>query len=728
METLEERFPVSASILGLAAGSVLALNASETETVQQNGNTAAVNHETTDSFRFFQNLSPDSHFDFLNLAGVDYLFSEQEPPRNFGRSGSSNLFADDIFPEFFAFFTETSQETFSDLTRQFGDDLLFLNQENPSGQTTAASSNFSASSFSPSNEVTTPLYVDIAVASGGGISASPADSSVADSSQQASSQTSSRSSQPVVSDTLTQSSLSYNIPLFYYASAGGAHTNENTNPNSAPTVLVDTGYVFQNGDVAYVETEIWGDIGWYGDYEWSIEILDPGDYWGDYTSVAYDYFWYPDSNFIMDGFAWHKPEGLENNDPNIDRDFTFRFTVASQYVDLDVHICYAEIKSVDFIGDNNHTVLSNWEWTTNNEWEKNDSFVYEGHPLEKEWYRDVTNAQGEYISVGTAYTRSYYEPDPTNPNATVLIPSRIKAEAAFDIDTGGRPYYVIGTGSYINFQSGELSVGTNSVELTSLSNLPTAVSVIHTQINWSIRIGSSGPNISAGTSGEHDIYVTYDTPIQSYTTDDGNTYENITTEKRLEWAVTQTLGATTATGGSVSNPSGAAEKMVAAVGHGAVPNVTLTFNWNAWGYMQNHSTVGDCGTMVALAVAGLGQIGVAAVHDRAFATTDSDATTMQYNNFTYKGQVFRAKLIYTGNNYEAFFTITDQGTTKAYTVYPKSGPYTNSNLHLDVLRSIVIGGGLSQYWVWDDNQTINGVTVYDWEVVPGQGIVPLPSL
>jgi hypothetical protein len=48
-------------------------------------------------------------------------------------------------------------------------------------------------------------------------------------------------------------------------------------------------------------------------------------------------------------FQQHKQGEHINNDSSIDRDFTFRFSVDSfSSIDLDMHIGYAEIKSVDF--------------------------------------------------------------------------------------------------------------------------------------------------------------------------------------------------------------------------------------------------------------------------------------------------------------------------------------------------------------------------------------------
>ncbi|MDR2755341.1 MAG: hypothetical protein LBC20_06505 [Planctomycetaceae bacterium] len=41
-------------------------------------------------------------------------------------------------------------------------------------------------------------------------------------------------------------------------------------------------------------------------------------------------------------FQQHKRGKFINNDSSIDRDFTFRFTVDEMYIDLDVHIAWAD--------------------------------------------------------------------------------------------------------------------------------------------------------------------------------------------------------------------------------------------------------------------------------------------------------------------------------------------------------------------------------------------------
>jgi hypothetical protein len=55
------------------------------------------------------------------------------------------------------------------------------------------------------------------------------------------------------------------------------------------------------------------------------------------------------------------------------------------------------------------------------------------------------------------------------------------------------------------------------------------------------------------------------------------------------------------------------------------------------------------------------------------------------------------KLIFTDNNYEAFFTINDPE-IKAFTVYPFGGPFSNPNYYyLEVLKSV--SGSAEQFWI-----------------------------
>ena len=98
--------------------------------------------------------------------------------------------------------------------------------------------------------------------------------------------------------------------------------------------------------------------------------------------------------------------------------------------------------------------------------------------------------------------------------------------------------------------------------------------------------------------------------------------------------------------------------------------------------------------------------------------------------FMYQGEEFDAVLIYTGNNFEGFFTIQDPD-IQAYTVYPPDGPFENQTYYyLQVLRSVAS----NQFWVWNypgyeypNGYTKNGVTVYDGDQLVGSTF-PVPSI
>jgi hypothetical protein len=75
-------------------------------------------------------------------------------------------------------------------------------------------------------------------------------------------------------------------------------------------------------------------------------------------------------------------------------------------------------------------------------------------------------------------------------------------------------------------------------------------------------------------------------------------------------------------------------------------------------------------------------------------------------------------------NFEGFFTIADPG-IKGYTVFPPAGPFENQTYYyLQVLRSVAA----DQFWVWDGTQTKGGITVYNWNEVPGAAHIPVPAV
>ena len=419
-------------------------------------------------------------------------------------------------------------------------------------------------------------------------------------------------------------------------------------------------------------------------------------------------------------FTWSKPANKTN--AQCRRDFTITVMV---YVDangdnqynpgeqvlsstsLNVYIGYAEVKTVEFTGD--HDVLrTNWK-QENGQWVWDNTYTYQGTQFSgPEWDATRKTNTGQYVSFGASYTKG----------------SKVSVKATMEVDSRGRDFKVSGCGGqYMNFPATPwVNIqGSGVFTSTSLSALPSSVATVNSSILWFVSTATSGTN--AGTSGNHTIFVTMGTPIQNYTTDDGTTYENKTTEKRLADSCATMNGATTV-------PQAAA-MIASTIGHNGVQQ--MSFNWYAWGYLQNSTSPGDCGTLAAVAVASLRQIGIAAQHDLAYATSDTDASAMERTFFDLwdsKGNLlgtFRAKLVFTGNNYEAFFTVpVENGETWGYTGYPINGPFKSNNLHLEIIKA-AIGTTNTQFWVWDGNQTINGVTVNDWGIVPGQPNVPLPK-
>ena len=95
--------------------------------------------------------------------------------------------------------------------------------------------------------------------------------------------------------------------------------------------------------------------------------------------------------------------------------------------------------------------------------------------------------------------------------------------------------------------------------------------------------------------------------------------------------------------------------------------------------------------------------------------------------FQYQGESFNAKLVYPGNNFEGFFTVSDPG-IKAYTVYTEGGPFANSTYYYLEVLQFAAGRGGDQFWVWDGTQTQNGITATNWVEVPGATHIPVPAV
>ncbi len=411
---------------------------------------------------------------------------------------------------------------------------------------------------------------------------------------------------------------------------------------------------------------------------------------------------------------------------------------------LSVYIGYAGIKSVDFVDGNN--LKSNWVETTNDQgeaiWVFIDDYTYLGNDLiEWEKYR-IGYVNNQTVAVFS--------------NASYIQGHKFKIEPTFKIYTGGRECNIsvrsnnlMTNGSYSN---GILLSGTYTGIGQGMAKGPKAESNISLSmgiakylfdLNWTFTATKTINSVvysksTQDVSGGHGIYTTIAEPVESYTTDDGANQNNTATEFRLYWAYESMIGATTATGGTVVNttenpspaPQGAAEKITAKIGHGGASSMST--DWNAWRYLQNQRiigenrpSIGDCGTMASLAVAGLGQVGVTAIHDRAFAPdptksiNSTSCMSMVTDTFTNNGQTINAKMIFAGNNFEAFFSVIDAGVTKAYTVYPPNGPITIDrndvikNLHYKVLYSVT----RYVFWGFLGNYRFNNIDYYDMDPV-----------
>ena len=323
----------------------------------------------------------------------------------------------------------------------------------------------------------------------------------------------------------------------------------------------------------------------------------------------------------------------------------------------------------------------------------------------------------DYTDSGTDYAAPEWVLDPArnNPishtkNSSITVKVTVKVQPAgvtFNLDGDG-------PNKDLDFEStGNSSTGGDQpITMTADSELPNEIATLSKSISWSLT--ASGVACNSWSSGPHTIYVTYGTPTGS-----------VITEKRVNWACTIATGATSI--------SGAAEKFrdaIAANPGFAVPRV---WNLDSWQFLASGDH-GDCITLAKLARKGLEMVGIPAQERWSFPTADGSSgwpavsgSTCQSETtetFSYMGQSFNAKLVYTGNNFEAFFTVSDPA-IKAYTVYPPAGPFQNQTYYyLEVLRSVTS----DQFWVWKGTQTNGSVTVTDWTEVPGSTHIAVPAV
>jgi hypothetical protein len=269
-------------------------------------------------------------------------------------------------------------------------------------------------------------------------------------------------------------------------------------------------------------------------------------------------------------------------------------------------------------------------------------------------------------------------------------------------------------------------------------------------INWTYDFGGEAqpPLANPGGTTNHQFFVTLAAPLASILTPNGvwNTTTNTwgvapitcaTTPRRVDWATQASMWARTAT-------SAAPKFSTALYGQGTTAGCGLcNINYDPWYALDNGVCgKGDCITLATVACAGLGVVGVSGTPCWAFSTPDTQATIssstctyLRWGQVTYPAwpnQKWPAWLNYTTNgansglnHFEGFFTVND-GVTKAFTVYPPGGPWTNQQYYyLQVMNSIA---GLNQCWCADRNQTLpDGTVVLMGQMYPNCNFVPLPQ-
>jgi len=220
-----------------------------------------------------------------------------------------------------------------------------------------------------------------------------------------------------------------------------------------------------------------------------------------------------------------------------------------------------------------------------------------------------------------------------------------------------------------------------------------------------------------GISGPHKAYVTWGTPAGS-----------VVTEKRLSWACEKADGAYSITSAAV--------KFRDAIASNPGYTPPRVWNLNSWEFLGT-GLHGDCITLAKLAAVGLEMIGISADYCWSFPTADgtsgfppvrgSSCRNPATKTFQYMGENFNAKLVYPGNNFEGFFTVSDPG-IKAYTIYTPGGPFENQTYYYLEVLQFAAGTAGDQFWVWDGDQSHNGISVNDWDEVPGAVHIPVPSI
>lgn len=262
------------------------------------------------------------------------------------------------------------------------------------------------------------------------------------------------------------------------------------------------------------------------------------------------------------------------------------------------------------------------------------------------------------------------------------------------------------------------------------SYLPATVQAQIGQISWAFDMLGVSQTL---TSGAHVCYVTYATPITSFS-GMGQMVNGVWTRGIIDNTVTDlrlykaTMTADTAAG--TSSMSAAAEAIQNALKPSGGYDFKAPFApWSFCDITGTPPTLADCITLATLAAAELNMIGVPAQSDAAWPTTDAQAAPTTCTQFatttiTYQNQQFTANLMVPHNYFEGFFWINDPG-VKAYTVFPPAGPFTQSDFYLQAFTALYRNFN-PQYWGWFPSQTKGGVTVSEGVQVPAS-VAPTPA-
>ena len=247
------------------------------------------------------------------------------------------------------------------------------------------------------------------------------------------------------------------------------------------------------------------------------------------------------------------------------------------------------------------------------------------------------------------------------------------------------------------------------------------VDIVSASINWYVLPWGATNWCSAGTTGPHTNYVTWANPSGS-----------TATFNRVNWACNIAKGAASITSAAVDFR----DAIATSPGY-SKPRV---WNTNAWQFLDS-GLHGDCITLAILCTTGLAMVGIPAQPLCSFPTADgspgwppvsgSSCQSVATSTYACQGQQFNVKLVYPGNNFEGFFTVSDPN-IKAYTVYTQGGPFTDQTYYYLQVLQFAAGQGGDQFWVWDYplppyTCTINGVTVTNWWDA-GAPHIPVPSI